>query len=579
MKNMFMCRVDTDLLIYPEVFNYQDHPEVMEKVTPIRQALGNFEDIRQIDTQGEISESIWRKIGDLGLYGMNIPQHFGGLGYLVSDSLYTLEPLASEPALLMCLGIHHQVADAILKIGTDEQKQIYLPRLASGELLGSVALQETIDAEGSMFNTVATSDADETVWRISGEKLFVLNGRKANLLVVFAKTEGINYKGAKDETVTAFLVETDRDGVEKIPKDTREFGMRGSEGISVKFNNVEVSSRNILGTVGLGHEVGEEMVKLMRLQGGLAAIGMLKKLLVENAEYCIEKKPGGMGLVEVDLLKNRFSRITCDIYAIESMIYLTAGLLDMYDGQDVTLECGIIKNFSAMALSRAAGMVAGHRDSTIFAQGHVTERFLRDALQFQTQGEVLDSLRCLISLTGLQFLGKEMYETVKKVRNPLFHPSYIFKRLFTGQSFDKPKKFANLEHYLHLSVKPGVDAMELSIVRLHLLSEFLLGRYGTEIYQHQVDLQRLAEVATLCYAMFASVARASRSYCIGLRYADFEMHTATSICSHATERIIHLAEEIQHNQFFSHDVAHEKIGKQLFKSKGYFLEHPLTRNF
>ncbi|XP_055681007.1 complex I assembly factor ACAD9, mitochondrial [Lutzomyia longipalpis] len=578
-KNMFMCRVDTDLLVYPEAFDYQAHPEMMDKTTPIREDFNGFTDMSQIDHEGKIPETVWRKIEQHGLFGLNIPQHFGGRGFLVTDSLYTLESLAGEPALLAALGAHHQVAEVIMKLGTEEQKQIYLPRLASGDLIGSIALQEHHDAETGLFNTTATCNADETVWKISGEKAFVLNGTKANLFVVFAKTEAINYKGANDEVVTAFIIEADRNGIDKVPETSHGFGFRGTESISVKFTNVEVPSRNILGKIGEGPKIGEEMLKLHRLHGGLIAVGILRKFLEENAKHCINRKQIGVSLTEMDMLKNRFSRIICDTYAVESTMYLTAGLMDMYDGQDVTLECGIVKNLAAMALSRGICSATNHRDPSVFTPGHVTERFLRDALQFQTHGEVLDSLRGLIALTGLQFVGKELYENVKKIRNPLFHPSFVMKRLFTSQSFDRPKKFANLEHYLHLSVKSGADALELSITRLHLMTEFLLNRHGTEILKHQLELIRLAEAASHCFAMFASVARASRSYCIGLRHADYEMHVATNICSHGTEGIVELAKETQMHEMFSHDVAHQIVGKQFFKSRGYFLEHPITRNF
>ncbi|GAB0091413.1 acyl-CoA dehydrogenase family member 9, mitochondrial [Sergentomyia squamirostris] len=579
MKNMFMCRVDTDLLVYPEVFNYQDHPDVMEKVTPIRQSLDSIQDFARIDADDTIPETVWRKMGDLGLFGLNIPQHFGGLEYMVTDSLLVCESLAGEPALMAALGSHLQVADAIFRLGSADVKQIYLPRLASGELTASVAIQEGKEPESGLFNTLATANTERTTWKISGEKMFVANGMKSNLLAVFAKTEHINYKGEMDEKISVFLVETDRTGVEKIPKSAPTLGYRGLDSITVKFNEVEVPSGNILGHVNEGETVGEVMLRLNRLHGGLTALGMIRRVLPEHAENCISRKHGDFKLIDLDMLQNRFSRILCNAYAIESMIYMTAGLMDMYEDQDVTLECGVLKNFSSTALIDSISRLSRHRNPTIFTPGHETERFMRDSLQFQVQNDVLDSLQCLIALTGLQFMGKEMFEQVKKSRNPLFNPSFVLKKMFTAISFDNPKKFANLEHYLHLTAKPAADALEFSIVRLHLLSEFLLNQHGMEIIQHQVDLLRLSEVATLCYAMFASVARASRSYCIGLRHADYELHLATSVCSHASERIMKLAHDMQKNQILSHDTAHRLIGKQFFKSRGYFSENPTARNF
>lgn len=227
-----------------------------------------------------------------------------------------------------------------------------------------------------------------------------------------------------------------------------------------------------------------------------------------------------------------------------------------------------------------------------------SERYFRDSAQLVTQGESLDSIKMFIGLVGLQHSGvsfelksiflfnKKMYlfqldihETVKKVRNPLMNPGFIFGRVFERRNYENPKLILKLNHSLHPSLDPAAQWLELSILRLQLGTEQLLSRHGPEIVNKQVEIMRLAECGILVYAMFCAVSRASRAYCIGLRHADYEMLIASAFCLDGCEKVKSLIKEIAEGPFLTNDHNYEKIAKQLFKSKGYFLEHPLTRNF
>lgn len=173
----------------------------------------------------------------------------------------------------------------------------------------------------------------------------------------------------------------------------------------------------------------------------------------------------------------------------------------------------------------------------------------------------------------------DIHETIKKVRNPLMNPGFIFGRLFQSRNYENVKLTLKLNHSLHPTLDPAAQWLEYSILRLQLATEQLLSRYGSEIIQKQVEIQRLAECGILCYAMFCAVSRASRAYCIGLRHSDYEMLVASAFCLDGSEKVKSFIKEIAEGPFLTNDHNYEKIGKQLFKSKGYFLEHPLTRNF
>lgn len=159
------------------------------------------------------------------------------------------------------------------------------------------------------------------------------------------------------------------------------------------------------------------------------------------------------------------------------------------------------------------------------------------------------------------------------------NPSFIFRRLFETQNIDDPKSTMNLNHFLHPSLDPAAQWLEHSVVRLQLATETLLSRYGVQIMDKQVDIKRLTECAVLTFAMFASVARASRSYCIGLEHADYEMLMASTFSYDGMRTVRQLVVDMQEGPYMTNDLNHQKISKQLFKSKGYFAVHPLVRNF
>lgn len=281
----------------------------------------------------------------------------------------------------------------------------------------------------------------------------------------------------------------------------------------------------------------------------------------------------------MEILQKILSEMVCSTYALESMIYLTAGLADVYDNQDVELESTIIKVFSQQTLMKIAISGLNFMGPRSLIEGQPMELYLRNAIQLVYSSEALNALTLIIGLTGLQHTGMYIHDIVKKVRNPLFNPSFIIKRLFENTNIENPKSTLNLNHHLHQSLDHPSHWLEHSIIRLKIATETLLGRHGAEIFNKQIEVERLSEAAVYIYAMFASLARSSRSYCIGLQHADDEMVIAAAFCYDAMKLIKNRVTDIHLGTNFVPDSYNVRIGKQLFNSKGYFPVHPLTRNF
>lgn len=297
------------------------------------------------------------------------------------------------------------------------------------------------------------------------------------------------------------------------------------------------------------------------------------------ADFCINNKQFGVSLQDVEVNSKRLSEAVYSAYAVESMIYYTAGLMDEFDKPDVDVECAITKLFALEKLWSIMKSSLEFLGPSSLHSGEIPEIILRNTAQLYTFGESIDSLYSFIGLSGLQYAGLNMYEVIKKQRNPLFHPEHILGKLFEKSNIENPKTNLNLEHDLHPSLLQAAKWLEISIERLKISTDLTLTRYGTDIIQKQNDIQRLAKMVVLIYSMFTSLSRSSRSYCIGLQYSDYEMLLATSLSLQNRDIIKNLAKDIETGEFINNDKNHKRLSKQIFKSRGYFSEHPLKYNF
>jgi acyl-CoA dehydrogenase family member 9 len=329
-----------------------------------------------------------------------------------------------------------------------------------------------------------------------------------------------------------------------------------------------------------GYKVAKSLLSSFRLDKGFQALGgVMKPLLKSLTENAINSKIQGIQMKDIDTIKEQLGALTCSYYALESMIYMTAGLVDIYENQDVEVESAMVQAFAIQAMTDFVVRPLHAVGPQAVIKGQGFERFIRDATQVAAAGEYLDTIQQFISLSGFQHAGPILNEVVKMERNPLNHPAFIFSRVFKQTSIDFPKKKFNLDEYLHPSLISAANFLELSILRFNASVEILLARHGQLVVSHTVENAKIAEAATLCYAMFAVCARASRSYCIGLRNADQEIHLANVFCFEKSDVVKRIAKEIDNGEYATSEHTFKIIGEKLIESKVYHLEHPTTRNF
>ena len=318
----------------------------------------------------------------------------------------------------------------------------------------------------------------------------------------------------------------------------------------------------------------------MRLNLGMMAVsGVMKPIINKLTDYIINTRIQDIHFKDIDTLKEKMGKLMASCYALESMIYLTAGLKDIYENQDIDVECGIIKAFAVESLSdfiTAPFNIVGPK-ATIIDEGY--DKLIRDAIQLIGTEEPIETLKQFIGLSGMSHAGKEFNVLIKKQRNILDHPMSIFSRMRNEISIEDPKLKMDLWHYLHPSLRPASTYLEASIYRLRASIEILLGRYGTQIFQHSAEIAKISEMATLCFAMFSASSRASRSYCIGLRNGDQEIYLSNAFSFDLSNRIKKMALDIDSGEHGTSMHVYKVVGEKLMETKKYQFEHPITRNF
>jgi alkylation response protein AidB-like acyl-CoA dehydrogenase len=271
----------------------------------------------------DLARRLVQRSGDLGLLGVDVPEAYGGVGLDKVTSLVVSERMARAASFGAAFGAQANLTVIPLFLfGSEAQKQKYLPRLLSGELIGAYGLSETgsgSDALGA--RTRATRQADGS-FVLNGEKMWITNGGFADLFVVFAKV--IDDKAG--EQFTAFLVE--RGFGVKSGKEEHKMGLHGSSTTALVFQDVKVPAENVLGEVGKGHKVAFNVLNFARFKLGAMCAGGAEGAIGESAKYAASRRQFGQPIANFGAIKHKIGEMIVRTYAVESLLYRTAGLVD-----------------------------------------------------------------------------------------------------------------------------------------------------------------------------------------------------------------------------------------------------------
>ncbi len=263
-----------------------------------------------------------KKAGELGLMGGGIPEEYGGAGLDKISGMVMTEKLSLYGGFAVTHGAHSGIGTLpIVYFGTEEQKKKYLPKLATGELIGAYCLSEPqagSDSQNSL--TRAELNPEGTHYVLNGQKMWITNGGFADIYIVFAKVNG--------EKFTAFIVERAFEGC-KPGNEEHKMGIHGSSTTPVFLENCKVPKENVLHEIGRGHIVAFNILNAGRFTLGASGVGASKHVLAMASKYAKERKAFGKSIGEFGLLKEKLAEMAIQLFAVESMVYRSAGNMEL----------------------------------------------------------------------------------------------------------------------------------------------------------------------------------------------------------------------------------------------------------
>ncbi|KAL7300226.1 hypothetical protein TKK_0006865 [Trichogramma kaykai] len=572
-KNLFIGEFDYNFLTYPEPQHVDRYNEFEELFSPIRAYL---ESLNPEEFEDGIPPHVLQKLREFKIFGARISEDYQGINLLDSEYIKVLEAAGKVPTLgifLLKQGV--PAINLFNKYGTVEQKFKYLPKIATGQVIPTIAVTEKNSGPAAKhFMTTASLTLDDKQWVLDGEKTFVANGLVADVFIVFAHAFQGGTMEKRPETISAFIVDKNTKGVQVVP-DSETVGLKGYTTGKLIMKNVHIPSENILGEVGNGAQQLVENFSENRHYIGAIMIAILKDLLNKLTEDNIHRKHFNCMFYETESAQYVFTKLMGAIYAMESVLYLTTSLQDMYENPDVILEMAVTEKFcvqECLNLLQESLWLAGPKATLLI---HPYERILRDVYSLTYSEISLIDTNIYSGLLGVQNCGKAYAEGIKKARNPLLFPVDMIKKHF----FDTNHLNLHLEEYLHPSLQECADFCDRCILKLQECTQEILIRHGTEVGKKHMDMQRLSDMVSQIYAYVAVVGRASRSYCIGNRNSDAEIKLCMVLAYRMQQRVFQLAEDIKNSEFSNGDHLSRELSKIHFEQKKYIFENPLQRNY
>jgi acyl-CoA dehydrogenase len=327
----------------------------------------------------QIPADVVNQMKELGLFGLSLPEEYGGLGLTMEEEVRIAFELGqTSPAFRSLIGTNNGIgAMGIFLDGTDDQKQAYLPRLSSGDLIGSFALTEPeAGSDAASLRTTAVRDGDFYI--LNGTKRFITNAPEAGIFTVMARTDP-SIKGAGG--ISAFIVEAGSPGL-SLGKTDKKMGQKGAHTCDVIFENCRVPAGNLIGNrEGVGFKTAMKVLDKGRLHIAAVAIGAAKRMLRDALDYAMNRKQFGSPISNFQLVQGMLADSKTELYAAECMVIDAARKRD--EGRDVSIEASCAKYFSTEMCGRVADRAVQIHGGAGYVSEYAIERFYRDVRLFR----------------------------------------------------------------------------------------------------------------------------------------------------------------------------------------------------
>lgn len=334
---------------------------------------------RQVGDSDEIPADVVDEMRALGLFGLSIPVEYGGLGLGMFEEIQIAFELGrTSPAFRSVFGTNISIgSQGIVIDGTEDQKNHYLPQLASGQIIGSFALTEPgSGSDAASIRTTATRAGDGYV--INGRKRFITNAPEAGLFTVFARTSPPE-TGTRG--ISAILVPADTPGLEVGPPD-KKMGQQGAHTADVTFNDCRVNADALLGGAeGIGFKTAMKVLDRGRIHIGAVCVGLAERLIQDSLDYALEREQFGQPIVEFQLVQAMLAESKTEAFAARCMVEETARKRDA--GKPVLTESSCCKFYCSEMVGRVADRAVQIHGGAGYMADYGVERFYRDVRLFR----------------------------------------------------------------------------------------------------------------------------------------------------------------------------------------------------
>ncbi len=503
-KGVFLGEIREDL-VFPFPALADDERESLGMILDsFRAFAADHVDSKRLDREGEMSADVRAGMAELGLMGLNIAEAYGGFG--ASAKVFNRvfgEIGATDPALCVYFGAHQSIGcKGISLFGTEDQKQRWLPRCASGETIAAFCLTEPgSGSDAQAMTTTAVLELDGKHYALNGTKIWISNAGWAGVFTAFAKVP-VEIDGVRKQRVTAFIVDAHAPGI-SLGQPEQKMGIKASDTRTVTFDNVRVPVEDRLGEVGQGFKIALEILNSGRLGLASASSRGARSVMAAALAHAKQREQFGRPIGSFEMIQHKIAANAAETYASDSAWMLTAGMVDR-GGVDFSLETAACKIFASELAYRAANDALQIAGGIGYSKEYPYEQAVRDArinLIFEGTNEIL---RALIALSALQQPGERLRELGKAFRDPLHSigaiGSYVAgraKRQVTKPQFSR----------VHPALAAEAAMVATNINDLSLRVDVLLRRHGKAIIERQFHQQRLANAAIEIYLSVAVLSR------------------------------------------------------------------------
>jgi alkylation response protein AidB-like acyl-CoA dehydrogenase len=491
-----------------EIFTPEDFTEEHRAIARTADEFWNKEVTPRLDEidhgNHDMAVEALKKSAELGLTAILTPERYGGMELDLASAMIAAEHLARDGSYSAWHGAHSGIGTTpVLLFGTEEQKQKYLPKLSTAEMIGAYCLSEPhAGSDALAAKTRADLSPDGKSYILNGQKMWITNGGKADLYTVFAKVGG--------EQFTAFLVERKFPGVQPGAEE-KKMGIKGSSTTAIYLDNVPVPVENVLGEIGRGHIIAFNILNLGRLKLGPFVVGGSKNVLGISIKYAKERKAFGTTISQFGMIQHKLAEMAIRTYAAESMSYRVVGQIEaLLEGfswsqpdaprvmmkavEEFAAECSIVKVYGSEVLDYVVDEGVQIHGGYGFHQDYAVERAYRDSRINRIFEGTNEINRLLIPGIMLKRAAKGMLPLVQAAQGVL------------AEVLGGPKSDESIEGPLADETRLTRNAKKVGL----LLTGVAYQKYLAAIEHQQELLAGIADVMMEAFAMESATLRARK---------------------------------------------------------------------